>query len=316
MISRYLFAKDGGIRMKKFILNQRGRKIKRAAIFGGSGVIMLLLFLFFSRINNSKTVVTAASSKDIKAAKVEIKDEKRTSKPVEKQRDLQKKDLAVNSKPEEPKNVKEENKALNPPNKTMETKNEKAAYLTFDDGPNHKVTPQILDILKQYDIKATFFVTGKAIESNKDILKREKEEGHVIGNHTYSHNYKNIYASTSAFLQDLAKNDELIHSIVGEYDNKLIRFPGGSFDKSRAAYRQVVTDAGYHYVDWNCLNGDAEASNVPVEKLIERVKQTSQGKNRIVILMHDAGGKEATVQALPQIIEYLKAQGYSLKALE
>jgi len=311
--------------MNKFKLNHRGRKIKRAAIFGGIGVILLLSLLVFTRMHNDKTVVTVASSKDgktakagkvTKGAKIEVKDGTRTSDSVEKQMNVDKKDLPAKSKTEEPKKVSEENIVSKSSDRITVSSKEKVAYLTFDDGPNHKITPQILDILKQYDIKATFFVTGKSIESNKHILKREKEEGHVIGNHTYSHNYKTIYGSTSAFLQDLAENDVLIHSIVGEYDSKLIRFPGGSFDKSRAAFRQAVTEAGYRYVDWNCLNGDAETSNVPAEKLIERVKQTSQGKNSIVILMHDATGKETTVQALPQIIEFLKSQGYTLKTLE
>ena len=81
--------------------------------------------------------------------------------------------------------------------------NKKIAYLTFDDGPSRTVTPQILDILAKYDIKATFFVVGKYAEKNPDILRRIYEEGHVIGNHTYSHNYNYIYKNVSNFVREL-----------------------------------------------------------------------------------------------------------------
>lgn len=291
-----------GQRMKRFKLNESGSNIRKAAIFAGIGTV-ILLFLLCIKLYSNKTVVTAANGK--KGANIEAKHEENKNASPQKNKEKPTKEI----KPEG-------NKEQNPKAQVNSNNQEKSAFLTFDDGPNGKITPQVLDILKKYDIKATFFVIGKSVENNKNILLREKEEGHVIGNHTYSHDYKYLYSSTSAFLQDLTKNDVLIRSVIGDYNNKLIRFPGGSFDKNKAAHRQAVTEAGYHYVDWNCLNGDAEALNVPVEKLIQNVKQTSQGKNRIVILMHDAAGKETTVQALPQIIEYLKAQGYNFKTLD
>jgi len=297
-----------GQKMKRLILSLREKKIPPGAIWVGAGVTILLLILLGVRLYSNKVVVTAANKEEINI-NTETKHEDNVNNSLPKQPEEVKKD--------EPKEIKPEEKKEQKANPQTNTNEEKSAYLTFDDGPNGKLTPQVLEVLKQYNVKATFFVTGKAIENNKDILLREKQEGHAIGNHTYCHDYKYLYSSTSAFLQDLAKNDALIRSVVGDYNNKLIRFPGGSFDKNKSAMRQAVTEAGYHYVDWNCLNGDAEtASAVPVEKLVEKVKQTSQGKNRLVILMHDAGGKETTVQALPQIIEYLKAQGYNFKTLE
>ncbi|WP_243641253.1 polysaccharide deacetylase family protein [Xylanivirga thermophila] len=191
----------------------------------------------------------------------------------------------------------------------------KVAYLTFDDGPS-KNTPQILDILKQQDVKATFFVIGNLAEQKPDIIKREVAEGHAIGNHTYSHDYKSIYQNPDALLQDMHKTEDVLKSILGsEYECKLFRFPGGSFGEKLKPYKDKLDELGYNYADWNALNGDAEGRNIPVETLISKVKKTTNNKNRVIILMHDAGAKKTTVQALPAIIEYLKGQGYEFKTL-
>jgi peptidoglycan-N-acetylglucosamine deacetylase len=242
-----------------------------------------------------------------------------------------KKDIVVsaanNSAPKQNEAEKEEPKVvklgakIKAPVKEIENKNissnEKEAFLTFDDGPTKGITSEILDILRQKQVKATFFVIGKMVESNEDILLREKEEGHAIANHSFSHDYKYLYADPNNFVEDINRADAELKSILEGYNSKLIRFPGGSFGKEREIYRQAITDAGYHYIDWNSLNGDAEGKgNWPVEKLIQNIKATSAGKNKLVILMHDAPLKMTTVQALPQIIEYLKSQGYSFKTLE
>ncbi|WP_315120424.1 polysaccharide deacetylase family protein [uncultured Clostridium sp.] len=190
----------------------------------------------------------------------------------------------------------------------------KIAYLTFDDGPSAKITPQILDILKENNVKATFFVLGYMAEENPDVLKRARDEGHAIANHSYSHNYKQLYASTSNFLADIKKNEETIRGILGEYNSKVIRFPGGSFGKHD--FINAVKDAGYHSVDWNALNGDAEAQNVPKEKLVARLKETTLGQKKLYVLMHDAPAKQTTVQALQEIIDYLRDSGYEFGTLE
>ncbi|MDF2880920.1 MAG: polysaccharide deacetylase [Clostridiaceae bacterium] len=192
----------------------------------------------------------------------------------------------------------------------------KVAYLTFDDGPSRDVTPKVLQILNKYNIKATFFIVGVMAEENKDLLISEKNNGHSIGNHTYSHNYKYIYASPQNLIADLNKNDAVLKSILGsDFNTKLIRFPGGSFGNRLELFRNEVVTKGYYYVDWNALNGDAEAVGVSKDKLITNIRQTSTGKQHIVVLMHDAPGKQTTIDALPQIIEYLKAQGYTFRTL-
>lgn len=194
--------------------------------------------------------------------------------------------------------------------------NQKTAYLTFDDGPSSNVTPRILDILDKYNIKATFFVIGKQANANKGILIREQTEGNAIGDHTFTHDYKYVYENPKNLVDDFRKCENTLDSILGpSYKVKYVRFPGGSFGSNRKPFREAVLKAGYSFVDWNSLNGDAEGNNIPPSRLVENLKRTSKGKKTLVILMHDAPAKQTTVQALPQIIDFLKSEGYIFKTL-
>ncbi|MDU6877203.1 MAG: polysaccharide deacetylase family protein [Clostridium botulinum] len=192
----------------------------------------------------------------------------------------------------------------------------KIAFLTFDDGPSY-LTNDILDILKKYHIKATFFVIGNLAKENKHLIEKQIRDGHSIGNHTYTHNYKSIYSDVDVFVKEVEKTQNIIKSIVGSnYDIKLVRFPGGSFGDRLNPYKDAIQKRGYYNMDWNALNGDAEGNNIPKEKLIENIKNTIKGKNHVVILMHDCAAKKTTVEALPEIIEYLISEGYEFKALK
>lgn len=195
---------------------------------------------------------------------------------------------------------------------------EKAVYLTFDDGPSEN-TGKILDILKEYNAKATFFVTGNNQEHD-DMIKRAHDEGHSIGLHTYTHDYASVYASEEAYFDDLKKVSDLVETITGETSH-LIRFPGGSSNTVSAKYTPGIMTAltgkvlekGYQYFDWNCDSTDAEGNNVPVEKIVKNA--SSADCMHINILMHDTDAKDTTVEALPQIIEHYRDMGYSFKAL-
>lgn len=191
--------------------------------------------------------------------------------------------------------------------------NAKIAYLTFDDGPSANNTPKILDILKENNIKATFFVIGSMVKQNPEMLKREKAEGHTIGNHTYSHDYGYLYSSQDNFLNDLKKNEDTISSVIGDYDKKLIRFPGGSFN--RLSYQMAAENSGYKYIDWNEETGDGEYQYPQVDVLVNNFKKYDVGQKRMVILMHDASTKQATVEALPIVIKILKNQGYQFRPI-
>lgn len=196
----------------------------------------------------------------------------------------------------------------------------KMCYLTFDDGPNNSITPQVLDILRRYNIKATFFQVGTLIEANPDICRRVFEEGHLVANHTYDHTYGKIYADDESFLTEFNKTAELIKEITGDSYFPLVRFPGGShntgtYGEVKQKYKKLLADNGYYFCDWNALSGDAEGSYKTAEQLINRIKSTAEGKTQAVVLMHDAGNKKQTVEALPDIIEYFIKNGYSFSTL-
>ena len=194
----------------------------------------------------------------------------------------------------------------------------KRAFLTFDDGPS-SVTNTILDVLKQENVKATFFVLGSRVEAKPDVVKRIYDEGHFIANHGYSHVYKNIYQSPEAVLEEYNKCNQAVRNAIGEqeYNSHLFRFPGGLVGGEYADIKNQANDLllqnNIVHVDWNALNGDSETTKPTVEYEIQRIVDTTCNKQSIVILMHDAEAKKVTVDALPSIIDYLKGQGYEFK---
>nr|WP_294495140.1 polysaccharide deacetylase [uncultured Mediterraneibacter sp.] len=196
--------------------------------------------------------------------------------------------------------------------------NRKIVYLTFDDGPSDN-TERVLDILKEYNVKATFFVTGNNPKKN-GVLKRIVQEGSVIGLHTYTHDYAKVYSSEEAYFDDLKKISDMVKEVTGT-ESHIIRFPGGSSNVVSAKYTpglmtvltQKVQDKGYQYFDWNCDSTDASGNNVPVETLVKNA--TSCTAKHINILMHDTDAKDTTVEALPQIIQYYRDRGYAFEPL-
>lgn len=203
---------------------------------------------------------------------------------------------------------------------SVEDTEQKVCYLTFDDGPTEEVTPQVLDVLKKYDVKATFFMLGKMLNVNRELGKRVYDEGHLLANHSYFHVYEDLYATSDSFIEEIEKTNQLIKDVTGEEPFKLMRFPGGghnagSYGAQKQEYKNLLKEKGYYFADWNCLNGDAEAALRSPEQLLQRVKETAIGKN-IVVLMHDAATKTTTSEALGSIIEYLKGQGYEFKRLD
>ncbi len=195
---------------------------------------------------------------------------------------------------------------------------EKVAYLTFDDGPSKNITPQVLDILKQENVPATFFVLGSRVDLNPDLLKREYEEGHYVANHGYSHNYSQIYTSKDTVFEEYAKTENSIRVALENpnYNTHLFRFPGGSsggrYEGVKAEAKGLLRDYGINYTNWNCLTGDAEGRTT-TDSQMECLIQTMEGDGSIIVLMHDASDKSYTVEALPSVIAYLREQGYTFK---
>ena len=185
-------------------------------------------------------------------------------------------------------------------------------YLTFDDGPSKDVTPYILDLLKKYNIKATFFVVGT--NNNDNLIKRAYDEGHTIGLHSYTHKYS-IYKSTDDYFNDLNKISDKVYKITG-YRSNIIRFPGGSSNTVSRNYKKgimttladEVTERGYIYFDWNV--GSSDTSTNSATKVCNNVKnRLGYGTN--VVLMHDYSGKTSNIEALECIIKYGIDRGYS-----
>ncbi len=194
---------------------------------------------------------------------------------------------------------------------------EKSVYLTFDDGPSKSVTPLILDLLKQESIKASFFVLGSRAEVNHELIKREYEEGHFIANHGYSHEYRNIYETPQAVLDEYNRTRDIISNILGNgYDGHLFRFPGGTsggkYAKIKAEAVTLLEQNQIAHIDWNALSSDSAGAKTK-EQLIENIKETVGTKNTVVILMHDASDKILTYETLPDVINYLREQGYNFK---
>lgn len=195
---------------------------------------------------------------------------------------------------------------------------EKIAYLTFDDGPSKNITPQILEILEREGIKATFFVLGSRVELYPELLKQEYEAGHYIANHSYSHDYKSVYASAEAVLDEFNRTEKAIQEALDnpDYHTHLFRFPGGS---EGGKYKNVKNDAkslleenDIAYINWNALTRDAEGKPT-AESLIEDLQATVGDKKRVVVLMHDTGSKQLTADTLPEVIEILRNEGFEFK---
>lgn len=188
---------------------------------------------------------------------------------------------------------------------------EKCIYLTFDDGPSDRVTPKILDVLKEENVKATFFIVGKHAQTRKYLIKREYDEGHCVAVHSYSHAYKQIYSSPQTLIADINACNDLIEEVTGERSS-IYRFPGGSFTVGADMIAEVRRN-GLTYVDWNASTRDAEIHNPTCTDLIKAAKDTPANREHIVLLAHDTTDKTVTAQALTSIIRYYKNKGYEFK---
>lgn len=178
-------------------------------------------------------------------------------------------------------------------------------YLTFDDGPSC-YTDEILDILNQYNVKATFFVVGKNDEESLKMYQRIVEEGHTLGTHSYSHKYRDIYESVDSYAEDLRKLQELLYETTGVW-SRYTRFPGGSSNRvSSVDMRELIEylgEQGITYFDWNISSGDAKSGYVSVQTIVDNVMGDIEKHDTAIVLMHDAADKKTTVEALPIIIE-------------
>lgn len=195
---------------------------------------------------------------------------------------------------------------------------EKVAFLTFDDGPNVSVTPKVLDILKDEDVKASFFVIGKNVDSHPEIVKRAYDEGHFIANHGYDHNNSILYKNSESFINEIKKTDLAIGNAIGiqDYCSHVFRFPNGFMSPNNKAKKKeavkLLKGINYTYIDWNCLNNDS-MKKYNNYQLLNNLKKTCKGKDTLVILMHDTKDVSNSSNVLKDSIQYLKSEGYTFK---
>lgn len=227
-------------------------------------------------------------------------------------------------------------------NKTVKTRNVTVnktgtlpgvIYLTFDDGPSGSTTPKILDILKKYDVKATFFVTGSGPDN---LIKREFEEGHTVALHTYTHDYAKVYSSVDNYFSDLDRIQNRVFNITG-VKSTITRFPGGSNNTVNKKYnsyqggimstlKKEVSDRGYTYFDWNVNDADSEykTSSNPngclgrthsesVQCVYNNVTRNLSRNRDNIVLLHDI--KSHTADAIESIVQYGKNNGYEFRAI-
>ena len=190
-------------------------------------------------------------------------------------------------------------------------------YLTFDDGPSSVTTGEILDILKEENVKATFFVTNNGPDY---LIKRIYDEGHTLALHTATHNYSKIYSSVNNYFDDLNKVSARVERITG-YTSKIVRFPGGSSNTVSRRYckgimttlSQELLGRGYRYYDWNVDSHDA--SNAKTKQAVYNNVTRNLSKSRVnMVLMHDI--KTQTRDALRDIIKYGKENGYTFEKID
>lgn len=204
--------------------------------------------------------------------------------------------------------------------KTTPSNGKSIAYLTFDDGPS-SITHSVLDILKKYNVKATFFVINSG-NYNKATLQREVNEGHTIGLHAYDHNYAIAYKDDNSYLDGIDKLRAKVKADTG-FDSHYIRFPGGSSNTISKRYSKGIMSRitktakqrGYKYYDWNVDDDDAGRARTADDCYNNVIKELRPNRSNIV-LMHDFGTNKKILEALPRIIEYCQKNGYTMLPID
>ena len=175
-------------------------------------------------------------------------------------------------------------------------------YITFDDGPIPECTPQVLDILAQYNVKATFFMVAENAERYPELTRRVIAEGHTIGNHTY-HHMRGHQSMTRKYVEDALRGERVLKT-------KLFRPPHG---RMKASQKWAILEAGYTIYLWDVLTHDYNP-RYSVESILSAVQHYT--RNGSIIVLHDSlKSKDRMLEALPLIIEWLQKEGYQLKAL-
>lgn len=197
---------------------------------------------------------------------------------------------------------------------------EKVVYLTFDDGPSPN-TINVLNILNEEDVKATFFIIGNQVDAYKDTIKKLENSGMCILPHTNTHNYRQIYKTSEDYFKDLNLCKDKIKSVISKEPINFVRFPGGVNNELLkndvlSEIREKFLEDRYYFIEWNVYGFDAEIvprdSQVIYESTVNQLSNTSKA----IVLLHDGYGNKNTVSSLRAIIHKAKQLGYKFKTLE
>jgi len=280
-------------------------------------------------VANIEDVQEAEKEENSEESRLKDKTKEKIEKEVNKEEKSENKINKQSNSNSDPKSNKDlsssdENKEAEP---NPEPKPTKFVYLTFDDGPS-EVTGEILDVLKNHNVKATFFVNGISIKNQNEsiyahMIKRMVEEGHAIGNHGYFHDYSITYASKEKFKENVDKLDKYLQEIAG-VKTRLFRFQGGT---SNTVYKKhlkgttmkelfkLIRSSGYRYFDWNVDSNDSAQDTPSASSSVKNVLKGIKGKDNSIVLMHDSIHKTEHPDAVNTIITELKEQGYGFKKL-
>ncbi|WP_440116196.1 polysaccharide deacetylase family protein [Paenibacillus sp. QZ-Y1] len=191
---------------------------------------------------------------------------------------------------------------------------DKVVYLSFDDGPG-KHTREVLDILRKEQVPATFFVLGEQAERYPEMIRAVVEDGHALGNHTFNHQYKQLYSDFKVFWKQIKQTEEVLERITGFRPN-LVRAPGGTYGHFDQSYFDLLQLGGYTVMDWNVDSGDSKRKGVPAKEILSNSTKVPAGARSVIVLMHDGGAHAETVKALPGIIKYYRDHGYRFDTIK
>ncbi|UPK44664.1 polysaccharide deacetylase [Paenibacillus pabuli] len=202
----------------------------------------------------------------------------------------------------------------NAPTSKEENPPDKVVYLSFDDGPgNH--TREVLDILHKEQVLATFFVLGEQAERYPEMIRAVVEDGHALGNHTFNHNYEQLYSDFKVFWKQIKQTEVVVERITGFRPN-LVRAPGGTYGHFDQSYFDLLKLGGYTVMDWNVDSGDSKRKGVPAKEILRNATKVPAGARSVIVLMHDGGAHAETVKALPGIIKYYRDQGFRFDTMK
>ena len=195
-----------------------------------------------------------------------------------------------------------------------ECNKKKIVYLTFDDAPGGEVTIKTLDVLKEENVPATFFIIGNQIKGQEDIILRMKEEGHSIGLHSFTHERNKLYSSCDGFISEMKRVQNALYDVTGE-NYCILRFPYGTNNSTYRISNEMVNAVhsnGFKIYDWTQDTLDGANPNSSPDTILNRSIST---KDSVVVLMHNAYANKNTAIAIKGIIKYYKSQGYTFEKI-